>query len=324
MRSDLSQYSISNTGQSHQPVLNSYHRPIYSGLFNDSSNQSHQMRRPSLGPVPNSRTSFDQAGMQPHVSLGSGRCSASGLLGQASPPIWNLQPTNGGFTGDTSSYANEGFPPFNSSSVMQTASSSDFNTNITADSTFGMSPLTRQLPQPSSRGTGPRGSLSSYQGAYHSAGLHSGYPNENYDLERVFSETSQGSMTSASQGAGSTTSPSPKETHMTSFGCTSVSQSPSEIVNASLGDYQTTAATVDPGCSFFTTSAAAGARSQRGSRDMPIVSPYHDSFESNQNSRRTSGARSESSNSEYTSSYRMLQPQPGFRPISKAPTYERR
>ncbi|KAL9132218.1 MAG: hypothetical protein Q9217_000022 [Psora testacea] len=328
MRSDPSQYSISNIGQSHQALVNPYQRPTNSGLFSDSSHVSYQMRRPPLGPIPSNRASFDQANMHQQATMNSSRYTASGFSGRASSPAWNVQSTTGGFTGDTSTFSSEGFTPYVPSAILQTTSSDDYGTSLpTNGSSYfpGMSPMARQLPQRSNSGAGSRGSFSSSQGQYHpAAGLQSRYSNENYDLERVLSDTSQGSVASASQGAASTTSSSPKDSGSTSFGYTSISQSPSEMVNANLVDYNVTATTIDPASTLLSTSAAAGIRAHAGGHgQMTTLNSYHDYLGGKLNGHRPGGARVESTNGDY-SSYRMLQPQQSYRSTSRTTTHERR
>ena len=239
MRSDPSQSSISSPVQSHPPALDPCQRPMFSDLSREASDMPYQMRRPL--PAPASGDRLDQSNIHQQTSISSSRSPAPDLPGRAGSPTWGLHYQHGGFTSNTPSFPTEGFPPYIPGAVVQTTSSADYSPNVTIENSSyfpGMSPLGRHLPQPISRGTGPRDSISSNQGHFlHAHGQNSGYSNESYDREPVSSETRRESITSSSQDAGRTTPSSPKDAHQTTFDYASGSRSPSEMAKANQGAY---------------------------------------------------------------------------------------
>ena len=328
MRSDPSQYSISSISHSHQPFTNQGPRPVYDGLINDSSPLSCQTRRSSLGQLPSTRASFDQANLHQQTAMSKTHYPAMGLSDQTSPPMWTIHSANGAFAGDPSTFPSEGYAPYDSSVALQPISSSDYSTSVSAEDTScypSMSPSARQLPQPSGRGLGMKGSVSSNQGQFHSAaGLHPGYPNGHYVMEHVFPQTSHGSVAPISQGAASTLSSSPTGSHSANFGYTPIPPPSPEMVTANLSDYHTAATSIEPVSTLPSTSTADGRRAQLDSHcPVPTLDPYQDYLGSSSNDHRTGVVRNDSSSSEY-SSYRMIQPEQGYQPLSRTTTHERR
>ncbi len=100
---------------------------------------------------------------------------------------------------------------------------------------------------------------------------HSGTDDETSELDRIYSQTSQSSIASASQRANSTSSPSPNETRETSsFGYLPASQSPSRTMYDDLAYFNHSSAptTIDPASILLTTTAPAL------SLYTPRTSPY--------------------------------------------------
>ncbi|KAL9104523.1 MAG: hypothetical protein Q9163_000554 [Psora crenata] len=208
--------------------------------------------------------------------------------------------------------------------MLPTTSSGEYSSSMPTEDAYlpSILPLGRQLPQPSNREAGPRGSFSTNQSYFKlPTGLHLGYPNEGHGPQRAFPETSQGSVASASQGAASTTS-SQKEAQPVGFDYASIPQSPSQVTSANYGDYHTAATTIDTKSTILGTSAATSGRRQTGGHGhMRTVNPEHDYSDDNLNYRRASGGtKSEASIYDYPS-YSMLQPQHGYLPPPRPTTH---
>ena len=262
MRSDPSQYSISNVNHTQHPNAIPYLSSADPGLHSHAPNTTYQLRGPSIGPLPSNRGSFDQGQL---AQISSSRQSS--ISGHTESPIATWSSDMAMMPGENQSFLPESF---------QTATSEFNNFSESASYIPGMSLPARQLPQPGSiRGLAVRGSAS---GGYSLARQNEqfGYNGDNYDLEPVLSETSGGSMTSNSHGPASTSSSSPMESREKShYIYTPVSQPLSDIRSQQLGDYNmaNTGTSTDHSPSLVRTS-----NPQDNHAHLPIQNPSYQCY----------------------------------------------
>ena len=176
MRSDPSQYSISNTGQPTQFAPNTLLYSNDQAHYNGLEEAGYDTRRLSSRVVPNSRGSVDQTGNAGLGQLASTRNSSltgSSLSSQVSESSC--------FTSDSSPALSEGLTTW--------TPQNPFPTYLAENSSYypGMSPAIRHLPQPSSAGSfGPRNSTSSLNGLPRQQDQF--VYDENYDLGKMLPE----------------------------------------------------------------------------------------------------------------------------------------
>ena len=155
--------------------------------LNNFQDVEHSMRRPSSRLVHSIRLSTDQASNAGLSQLASTRNSS--ITGS---PLCSELSGNSCFTADSSAGLSESLTPW--------ASQNTYTTTPSDNGSYcsGMSPLTRQLPQPSNASNfGSRGSMSSTHSApRQNEQLHY---SDNYDMTRLLPEGGYGSMSSVSQ-----------------------------------------------------------------------------------------------------------------------------